>query len=257
MKNICKIIIFILILMNIFAVYCLADTTFDIKLISDSEKILKDQSEVVLYLSLQDYTKDGILGYEASIEYDNTVFESIVMEGLNGWDTPDYDETTHKFVSTTKTAKANTNIAKITMKVKKNATEKQTEIKIKNLIISDGIDSNTLNLQKSFSLVANQTNNSTNEDNKENDNTKDDYQKDDQKNDQKNNQTNLDNENKEDSKKNENIITITPEDKEKNDGTTAIGKIPQTGGKPVLIAIFSISVIGIICYIRYRSIQIK
>ena len=85
MKNICKIIIFILILMNIFAVYCLADTTFDIKLISDSEKILKDQSEVVLYLSLQDYTKDGILGYEASIEYDNTVFESIVMEGLNGW----------------------------------------------------------------------------------------------------------------------------------------------------------------------------
>lgn len=265
MKNICKIIIFILILMNIFAVYCLADTTFGIKLISGSEKILKDQSEVVLYLSLQDYTKDGILGYEASIEYDNTVFESIVMEGLNGWDTPDYDETTHKFVSTTKTAKANTNIAKITMKVKKNATEKQTEIKIKNLIISDGIDSNTLNLQKSFSLVANQTNNSTNEDNKENDNTKDDFNKDDQKdnqkkdqkNDQKNNQTNLDNENKEDSKKNENTITITPEDKEKNDGTTAIGKIPQTGGKPVIIAILSIGVIGIICYIRYRSIQIK
>ena len=129
------------------------------------------------------------------------------------------------------------------------------------MIISDGIDSNTLNLQKSFSLVANQTNNSTNEDNKENDHTKDDFnkddQKDDQKNDQKNNQTNLDNENKEDSKKNENIITRTPEDKEKNDGTTAIGKIPQTGGKPVLIAIFSISVIGIICYIRYRSIQIK
>ena len=151
------------------------------------------------------------------------------------------------------------------MKVKKNATEKQTEIKIKNLIISDGIDSNTLNLQKSFSLVANQTNNSTNEDNKENDNTKDDFNKDDQKdnqkndqkNDQKNNQTNLDNENKEDSKKNENTITITPEDKEKNDGTTAIGKIPQTGGKPVIIAILSIGVIGIICYIRYRSIQIK
>ncbi len=257
MKKICKIIIFILILMNIFAVYCLADTIFDIKLISDSEKILKDQSEVVLYLSLQDYTKDGILGYEASIEYDNTVFESIVMEGLNGWDTPDYDETTHKFVSTTKTAKANTNIAKITMKVKKNATEKQTEIKIKNLIISDGIDSNTLNLQKSFSLVANQTSNSTNEDNKGNDNTKDDFNKDDQKDDQKNNQTNLDNENKEDSKKNENTITITPEDKEKNDGTTAIGKIPQTGGKPVIIAILSIGVIGIICYIRYRSIQIK
>lgn len=257
MKKICKIIIFILILMNIFAVYCLADTIFDIKLISDSEKILKDQSEVVLYLSLQDYTKDGILGYEASIEYDNTVFESIVMEGLNGWDTPDYDETTHKFVSTTKTAKANTNIAKITMKVKKNATEKQTEIKIKNLIISDGIDSNTLNLQKSFSLVANQTNNSTNEDNKGNDNTKDDFNKDDQKDDQKNNQTNLDNENKEDSKKNENTITITPEDKEKNDGTTAIGKIPQTGGKPVIIEILSIGVIGIICYIRYRSIQIK
>lgn len=257
MKKICKIIIFILILMNIFAVYCLADTIFDIKLISDSEKILKDQSEVVLYLSLQDYTKDGILGYEASIEYDNTVFESIVMEGLNGWDTPDYDETTHKFVSTTKTAKANTNIAKITMKVKKNATEKQTEIKIKNLIISDGIDSNTLNLQKSFSLVANQTNNSTNEDNKGNDNKKDDFNKDDQKDDQKNNQTNLDNENKEDSKKNENTITITPEDKEKNDGTTAIGKIPQTGGKPVIIAILSIGVIGIICYIRYRSIQIK
>ena len=257
MKKICKIIIFILILMNIFAVYCLADTTFGIKLISGSEKILKDQSEVVLYLSLQDYTKDGILGYEASIEYDNTVFESIVMEGLNGWDTPDYDETTHKFVSTTKTAKANTNIAKITMKVKKNATEKQTEIKIKNLIISDGIDSNTLNLQKSFSLVANQTNNSTNEDNKGNDNTKDDFNKDDQKDDQKNNQTNLDNENKEDSKKNENTITITPEDKEKNDGTTAIGKIPQTGGKPVIIAILSIGVIGIICYIRYRSIQIK
>ena len=57
MKNICKIIIFILILMNIFAVYCLADTTFGIKLISGSEKILKDQSEVVLYLSLQDYKR--------------------------------------------------------------------------------------------------------------------------------------------------------------------------------------------------------
>ena len=51
--------------------------------------------------------------------------------------------------------------------------------------------------------------------------------------------------------------TITVGGATNEDITTAGGKIPQTGGMSTLVLIGIVAVIGIACYIRYRTIQVK
>ena len=116
---------------------CLAETTLNVRLKSNNDNIAKDQKEITLYLNLQNYDSDGILGYEATLEYDKEVFEEVSMIGLNGWEKPEYNSTTNKFVSTTKEAKTNTNIAEIKLKLKDQVTKTATQVSIKELILSD------------------------------------------------------------------------------------------------------------------------
>lgn len=54
-----------------------------------------------------------------------------------------------------------------------------------------------------------------------------------------------------------NNTTIKVDGATKEDVTTAGGKLPQTGGISTLVIIGIIAVFGIVCYIRYRTIQIK
>lgn len=54
-----------------------------------------------------------------------------------------------------------------------------------------------------------------------------------------------------------NYTTIKVDGATKEDVTTAGGKLPQTGGISTLVIIGIIAVFGIVCYIRYRTIQIK
>lgn len=238
------------------AVMCLVGTTwsmaantFDIKLETESTNIAKEQTEVKLYLKLGDYSGDGILGYEGTLNYDKNVFESVSITALNDWETPDYEETTNKFLSTTKKAKIDTNIAEITLKLKSGVTAKTTEVSITNLIISDGTNESTLNPSITYTLLANQTQTNTNTVDTNTTNTT------------------VINSNVVRSNividTNTNIVTnsnITIESVSANqkDQTLASTTIPQTGSGIGIILIFSVMIaVGIIAYIRYRSIPLK
>ena len=67
-------------LMYTCAYSCLAETTLNVSLKSNNDNIAKDQKEITLYLNLKNYDSDGILGYEATLEYDKEVFEEEVKQ---------------------------------------------------------------------------------------------------------------------------------------------------------------------------------
>ena len=158
--------------------------------------------------------------------------------------------------------------------MKEGVTANTTDVVITNLTFSDGESTIMLNKTITFSIEQNTEDNGGNNSGN-NDNNKDeiDNNKNDNKNDGKNDDKNNgnDNNNKNDNKrpsntddknnpnndKKENTIIVTPVDKEKADSSTAISKIPQTGEFSIPVTILIIGIIGIICYIRYRSIQIK
>lgn len=240
---------------------CLAETTLNVSLKSNNDNIAKDQKEITLYLNLQNYDSDGILGYEATLEYDKEVFEEVSMIGLNGWEKPEYNSTTNKFVSTTKEAKTNTNIAEIKLKLKDQVTKTATQVSIKELIVSDGMESKTFNLSKKFNILINQKDTEKNitDDNVINDNTINDNIPNQRENEVANDILTENNTIKNDVKGNNQTTNISVNEISKNqtDSTTATKKMPQTGGISTFILIAIISAVAIVCYIKYRSIQIK
>lgn len=242
-------------------------------IVCNSTKISKNTKKIEIQVNLDSYNGDGTLGYEGKIEYDSNVFESVTIKQAENWEAVSYEAQTGKFVSTTTNAKAG-NVATIVLKVKEGVTANTTDVVITNLTFSDGESTIMLNKTITFSIEKNTEDNGGNNSGN-NDNNKDeiDNNKNDNKNDGKNDEKNNgnDNNNKNDNKrpsntddknnpnndKKENTIIVTPVDKEKADSSTAISKIPQTGEFSIPVAILIIGIIGIICYIRYRSIQIK
>lgn len=222
-------------------------------IVCNSTKISKNTKKIEIQVNLDSYNGDGTLGYEGKIEYDSNVFESVTIKQAENWEAVSYEAQTGKFVSTTTNAKAG-NVATIVLKVKEGITANTTDVVITNLTFSDGESTIMLNKTITFSIEQNTEDNGGNNSGN-NDNNKDeiDNNKNDNKNDDKNNGN--DNNNKNDKK--ENTIIVTPVDKEKADSSTAISKIPQTGEFSIPVTILIIGIIGIICYIRYRSIQIK
>lgn len=275
-----------------------ADSKLSATLSTDSKTITNNMNEVVLYIKIGDFVSDGILGYEATLQYDESIFDNVKMEGLNGWNNPSYDSSTKKFLSTTENAVAGTDIAKITLSLKDNITAQTTEVAINNFIISDGPDNTeTLNLQVSYTIQSNANDDdssldnngqSTPEqptpeppgtDNEEEPNnptvpSEEENITDEIPNISENEQNQLpntgntetpnantnsnsnSNSNNTNTLQNENAIIILGGGTNE-DITTADGKIPQTGGMSTLVLIGIVVVIGIACYIRYRTIQVK
>ena len=238
-------------------------------IVCNSTKISKNTKKIEIQVNLDSYNGDGILGYEGKIEYDSNVFESATIKQAENWEAVSYETQTGKFVSTTTNAKAG-NVATIVLKVKEGVTANTTDVVITNLTFSDGESTIMLNKTITFSIEQNTEDNGGNNSGN-NDNNKDekDNNKNDNKNDEKNNgndnnnkndnkrPSNTDDENNPNNNKKENTIIVTPVDKEKADSSTAISKIPQTGEFSIPVAILIIGIIGVICYIKYRSIQIK
>ena len=238
-------------------------------IVCNSTKISKNTKKIEIQVNLDSYNGDGILGYEGKIEYDSNVFESATIKQAENWEAVSYETQTGKFVSTTTNAKAG-NVATIVLKVKEGVTANTTDVVITNLTFSDGESTIMLNKTITFSIEQNTEDNGGNNSGN-NDNNKDekDNNKNDNKNDEKNNgndnnnkndnkrPSNTDDENNPNNNKKENTIIVTPVDKEKADSSTAISKIPQTGDFSIPVAILIIGIIGVICYIKYRSIQIK
>ena len=243
-KKIIFLIILLLVCMIIVNSYTVeAASDFNVKVETSSTQIAKNQTTVTIYLKLGDYNADGILGYEGTLSYDKSVFESATITALNDWETPDYEPATGKFLSTTKKAKANTNIAQISLKLKSGTTAKTTKVSVSNLIISDGTKESTVNQTITYTLLANQT--QENKDDTPNTN---------------NIPTNniVVNTNITTQTNTASNITVEPVKVDPKDKTQAATTIPQTGsGLGMVFGFIVILGIGIIAYIRYRSIPLK
>ncbi len=295
---------------------------YDITITAPSTTIdMNTQKEVTMYLKLTEFiSTDTMLGYEAVLEYDENVFSSVTVTGMNDWigtssSNDVYNVETKKLVSTTGNAKQGNNIAKLVFTIKEEIEPQITQISIKDLLISTGSEDETssegatktisfhLQKQQEQPIPDEQPEEDNNEENTDNNDTENNEQE--SPSDEENGQNNNENENgnngqnnndgnnqnqinNENANNNNHIgnnntsedenngnkqptnqivnttantvtntnranITVTP-----TDNTKAQGSIPQTGGNTqILGAIVIIAILGIIMYIRYRSIEIK
>lgn len=121
----------------------------NIELNIQGETTAKDTEKTIeLTLSLGSFTEieeDIPLGYQGTLEYDENLFEGITVEGLNGW-TVNYENSTKVFMGETDTAKANTQIAKITLTLKDGVTPGTSgTINFSNILLTDGTNDFTFN----------------------------------------------------------------------------------------------------------------
>lgn len=262
-KNV-KIIVSILITITIFLISTTVQAEeiykVDMGLVAENMTIdLDKQKEVAIYLKLTDFNlPDKILGYEAVLNYDTNVFSKVTVTGLNDWigissNNDIYTESTKKLVSTTSNATVNTNVAKLVFTISETAKAQDTTITLNKLLIAAGNEESTQVEEKTKSITLHLEKKQQEPAPDEGENNKPNNE---QKPDNKNEVTNA--------QKNEvanetvnqdraNITVTTP-----TDDTQANGKIPQTGANmQVLGAIVIIAILGIIIYIRYRSIEIK
>lgn len=238
----------ILILICITSVYAIETAnTFNIEVQTNSSNISKDQKQVTIDLYLKNYQGDGTLGYEGKLEYDKNVFETATITALSDWDKVVYDTATGKFVSTTTDAKTDTKIAQITLELKENVTIEKAQVKITNLVLSDGTVEDTLNKTITYNFPHNVKQEET-------------IQKepilanivvDTGTTQKQETPTQV----KQETPKQ---LTVESVQKTETDNTKAQTTIPQTGTTMTGTIIISIVILlGIIGYIKYRSIKLK
>ena len=101
----------------------------------------KDTKTVVLTLSLGNFTgveSGATLGYQGTLEYDEDMFQSVEVEGLNGW-TANYEGSTKVLLGDVDKANPNTDITKITLTLKDNVQPgAEGKIQINNIELTDG-----------------------------------------------------------------------------------------------------------------------
>lgn len=269
MKKILSIILITLLVIILTGIYLevYAADLCTVSITTQNQTIEEEQNQVVILINLDEYNGTGELGYQGIIEYDKNIFENVTMTSLNDWEDIDYEPTTGKFLSTTKSAQKGTTIVEITLTIKDGVTAQNTTVSISDLIFTDGDIKADFNQNITFDFAQNtpteQPDDSTQEqpgDNEEENkpNTDNEQKPNDNIEEQKpsnNNQNTIDNV-IQNTQTNSND-TIVIEGATNEDKTTANGKIPQTGGISTLVIIGVTAVIGVACYIRYRTIQVK
>ena len=145
--------------------------------ITETTTIDKNEKTIEFTLSLGEFTgieENIVLGYEATLEYDENIFESVSVEGLNGW-TATYEPSTKVLIGETPTAigKANTDITKVTFTLKDGLEAGATgTVALNNLTLTDG-ETNDFEFSKEMTISieeSEQEENGTNE-NTQNTNT--------------------------------------------------------------------------------------
>ena len=120
--------------------------------VSGQTAIEEGTKTVTMTVSLgafDDVAEGETLGFQATLEYNNNIFESVTVQGLNGWDVS-YEDSSKVVTGLTKSSKANTQIATFTFTVKDGVTAGSTDnILLNNFLLSnDG----TLNQEENYSL---------------------------------------------------------------------------------------------------------
>ncbi len=142
-----KKVLMLIVIISIFVIifnYCIAAEAKNIELNVQDQITVEEGTETLeVIVGLGEFTgieDNVVLGLEAQLEYNENMFTSIEAEGTNGWIVT-YEPATKVLVGevTSAIAKSNTNIAKITLKLKSGLTAgTEGEIKLNNVILSGG-----------------------------------------------------------------------------------------------------------------------
>ena len=112
--------------------------------VSSTETEIKDQQELTITFSLDKYNEieKGINAYKATLVYDKNIFEEVLekdFKSQNYWEQLKYNKETGEFVAIKKAGSISPeDIVKIDLKAKKDLKAGETEIKITDVVSSDG-----------------------------------------------------------------------------------------------------------------------
>lgn len=242
MKN--KIIMTILIIamiLTIGTISSFAEGEANIKLnLNGQTTINEDTKTVELTLSLGDFTgvEDGAtLGYQATLEYDENMFQSVEVEGLNGW-TANYESSTKVLLGDVDRANPNTDITKITLTLKDDVQPgTEGKVQINNILLTDGNNDFTFNKEVTVKMEEEVTTPV------EDDNT--------------NNSGNNGNATNNNSSINANISNNAGMQSENTDNTTVQAtRLPNTGIENIILVAIAVTIVAIIVF-KIKSRDIK
>ena len=250
MKN--KIIMAILIIamiLTIGTISSFAEGEANIELnLNGQTTINEDTKTVELTLSLEDFTgvEDGAtLGYQATLEYDENMFQSVEVEGLNGW-TANYESSTKVLLGDVDRANPNIDITKITLTLKDDVQPgTEGKVQINNILLTDGDNDFTFNKEVTVKVEEKadtpSTGNNTNNENTVNNNSTPN--------------SNITNNN---SSINANISNNAGmQSGSSKDNTTAqTTKLPNTGIENVILVAIAVTIVAIIVF-KIKSRDIK
>lgn len=121
----------------------LAASSLNADLNADKQS-LKAGEQIELTLAFNNFNdiKKGINAYMGTLEYDTNIFENVVEKNflcLNNWEQFKFNPSNGKLVAIRKVGtKIDENVLKVTLKVKENIGATKTEVKIKNIVTSEG-----------------------------------------------------------------------------------------------------------------------
>lgn len=261
-KKILLIISLVIFIISTAQLKSLAANEFGISLETNSQTIQDGQEEVKFYIVLTNYNPTDknetdfvpTLGYEAMLEYNKNIFENVTITSLNNWSDAEYYENTGKILATTRKAAGDTRIAEITLKLKKNVSAESAEVNLKNMILSDGKSTVTLNPSIEYTFAKNTQNG-------ENGSGQPTTPTDENNGSGSGNKEPSTPSQEEQSGSKKPPVQIGEEEKIKvdvaKDKTTSNSEIPQTGEGTVIAAIIGTIIIATIFFIRYKFITRK
>ncbi len=245
-----KVIIFIVtffMILNVFSTYQVVNAeakNIEINLKGNST-VKQDAKTIELTLSLGKFVgveENIVLGYETTVEYDKSMFSAVKVEGLNGW-TASYESTTNVLIGElpTATAKANSDIAKITLTLQSNIQPGASGVfKLNNLQLTD---SEELDIAVNKSITI----------------TKEKVEK--QEPEKQEGQTTEKQENPEKQTQEQKQPATTQQQKSNTQNTSATKKVsnlPYAGLQNfIVITLLIVFITGVLALIRYKTIKIK
>lgn len=136
MKNkIISILVISMLILSIGIISNAAVTTTDLNVKNSFEGEQIQQLIVPIYITDTTGTVESAIGYQATLDYDESVFESVTLTAQNGWNAT-YNDTTKKIVQDTTTAKQNQEVGKLTFTLKSYTKDVSTTIKITGIKIA-------------------------------------------------------------------------------------------------------------------------
>lgn len=282
---------FIVSLIILLLVIALASTTkaangsLTVRIKPDASKAITD-NEVYVTLSLTDFNNVETtwpMAGQGTLEYDETIFEEVSIEGLNGW-SASMNQSGAILLDTASVVDGD-EIARITLKIKEDVNTFGTEIKVNSFNLTNGDDGdgnenvNVENMNLTARVTVNDQSGSddntetpgtgtenpgdnenpgtteppTDDDNENN--PTDDSQNNNQGNNNENNNQENNNNNNSNNNGNSDDGKEEPNTIEKvEDLTVAKDKLPQTGTSYVIFGVIAlVLIIGIIAFIRYKK----